>query len=108
MSGEALIWLLAGMGIGIALSMLILAGVAMSDRRQIRRAAVIAEESAPIAEIAAASVKPARLAGSLPLTAWAAVPVFGLLGLLDVDGRHPADLAAGTAVVVEDVPPEEE
>lgn len=36
------------------------------------------------------------------------VPVFGLLGLLDMDGRHPADLAAGTAVVVEDPAPDDE
>ena len=72
MSGEALIWLLAGMGIGIALSMLVLAGVAMSDQRQIRRAAVIAEESAPIAEIAAASVKPAIAKPVVPASAMVA------------------------------------
>ena len=95
MSGEALIWLLAGMGIGIALSMLILAGVAMSDRRQIRRVAVIAEVSAPIVEIAAASVKPA-IAKPVVSTSAMVAPVAA-----DTVVPRPAQLPAPAPTVAE-------
>lgn len=72
MPGDALIWLLAGVGIGIALSMLILAVVAMSDRRQIGRTAVTAEVTAPLADVAAAAVKPVIAKAVVPASAMVA------------------------------------
>ena len=41
MFGDAMIWLLVGLALGIALCMLILVTVALFDRRQIRRASIL-------------------------------------------------------------------